>query len=54
MYNVTKISIDSDDLSIGFHRSFEPHERELTDRKQQRDIMKLEFIQTMFSGFAEQ
>ena len=33
MHNLVSSSRDSDDLSIGFHRSIEARERELTDNK---------------------
>ena len=37
-------SRDNDDLSIGFHRSFEVREGELTNIKQLKEAIMLEFI----------
>ena len=53
MHKVLSSSRDSDDLSIGFHRSNEARERELTDNKTTKGKYHVRFYLKDVFGFAE-
>ena len=53
MYNLISSSRDSDDLSIGFHRSNETREREMTNNKTTGGNYHVRVYSKGFFGFGE-